>query len=239
MMSSFVDITDRKRREQELAEEREKLEILNRVVRHDIRNDMAIMLGWGELLEDHVDDTGVDHLENILRSGKHIVEITKIARDYVETLTSDDEIDLKPTRLQQTLMNEILLRRDVHSDADINIHDPIPDIDVRANEMLSSVFRNLLNNAVQHNDKEPPVVEVAVEELDSNVRVTVADNGPGVPETQRETIFGKGKMGLESSGAGIGLYLVRTLVEMYGGDIKVEDNEPEGAIFTVTLPKAD
>lgn len=236
---SIRDVTERQQYEDELERLNEELEVLNRVVRHDIRNDMAVMLGWGELLEDHIDDAGKEHLENILTSGEHIVELTEIARDYVETLTSDGEVDVKPTRLEQVLTNEIALRRDAHPDAEISVDEPIPDVTVRANEMLSSVFRNLLNNAVQHNDKDTPIVEITAEEREDDVYVAVADNGPGVPETQRERIFGKDEMGLESSGTGIGLYLVQTLVDQYGGTVQVEDNEPEGAVFSVTLPKAD
>jgi PAS domain S-box-containing protein len=236
---SARDVTDRQRYEDELERLNEELKVLNRVVRHDIRNDMAVMLGWGELLEDHVNDAGEEHLKKVLRSGKHILELTEIARDYVETLTGDREVDIKPTRLRQVLTNEIALRREAHPNAEISIDEPIPDVAVRANEMLSSVFRNLLNNAVQHNDKDTPMVEVAVEEREDDVFVAVADNGPGIPETQRERIFGKGEMSLESSGTGIGLYLVQTLIDQYGGDVRVEDNEPEGTVFTVTLPKAD
>ena len=238
-LASVRDVTERQRYEDELERINEELEMLNRVVRHDIRNDMAVMLGWGELLEAHVDDAGAEHLEKVLTSGEHIVELTNIARDYVETLTSDEVVDIKPTGLRHVLTNEVALRREAHADAEISIDEPIPDVDVRANEMLSSVFRNLLNNAVQHNDKETPIVEVTAEERDDDVYIEVADNGPGIPEPQRERIFGKGERSLESSGTGIGLYLVQTLIDQYGGEIRVENNEPEGAVFTLTLPKAD
>jgi PAS domain S-box-containing protein len=236
---SVRDVTDRQRHEDELERLNEELEVLNRVVRHDIRNDMAVMLGWGELLEDHVDDAGTKHLEKILTSGEYIVELTETARDYVETLTGDEKVDVKPTRLPQVLENEIALRREAHPEAEISVDEPIPDATVRANEMLASVFRNLLNNAVEHNDKDAPTVEVTAEEREDDVSVAVADNGPGIPESQREKIFGKGETSLESSGSGIGLYLVQTLVDQYGGDVRVEDNEPAGAVVTVTLPKAD
>ena len=238
-LASVRDITERQQYEDDLERINEELEMLNRVVRHDIRNDMAVILGWGERLEDHVDDAGEKQLRRMLTSGKHITELTEIARDFVETLTGDEEVDVKPTGLRQMLTNEVALRREAHPDAEIRLDEPIPDVSVRANEMLSSVFRNLLNNAVQHNDKATPIVEVAVEERNDDVSVTVADNGPGVPEPQRERIFGKGEQSLESSGTGIGLYLVQTLLDQYGGEVRVEDNEPEGAVFTVTLPKAD
>jgi signal transduction histidine kinase len=77
-----------------------------------------------------------------------------------------------------------------------------------------------------------------VENHTDTVRVCVADNGPGVPDEQKQDIFGKGKKGLNSEGTGIGLHLVQTLVESYGGDIWATDNEPQGAIFIVQLPVA-
>jgi PAS domain S-box-containing protein len=239
LMSSFVDITERKQHERELERINEELEILNRVVRHDIRNDMAVVLGWAELLEDHVDESGADYLEKVLTSGEHIVELTEIARDYVETVTSDEPVDVKPTPLRSVVGTEITLRQESYPAADISVVGSIPDVEVHANGMLSAVLRNLLNNAVQHNDKETPVVEVTAEEREHDVLVTVADNGPGVPESRQQAIFGKGEMGLGSSGTGIGLYLVRMVVDRYGGDVRVENTEPEGATFTVALPKSD
>ncbi|RMB18075.1 PAS domain S-box protein [Haloplanus aerogenes] len=238
VLTSVRDVTERQQYEDELERVNEELEVLNRVVRHDIRNDMTVILGWAEMLGEHVDDDGKERLETILTGGKHVVELTEIARDYVETLTGDGAVDVKPVQLDPMLRNEIMLRREAYPDADIVVEEPIPDVGVQANEMLSSVFRNLLNNAVQHNDKDRPVVEVTIRERADEVEVTVADNGPGVPESQRETIFGKGEMGLDSGGTGIGLYLVHTLVKQYGGDVRVEDNDPEGAAFTVTLPRA-
>ena len=102
--------------------------------------------------------------------------------------------------------------------------------------MISSVFRNLLKNAIQHNDKKVAEVIVSATDHEDTVTVTIADNGPGVPDDQKETIFGRGERGLDSSGTGIGLHLVNTLVNMHNGDVWIEDNEPEGAIFRVKLP---
>jgi signal transduction histidine kinase len=104
--------------------------------------------------------------------------------------------------------------------------------------MISSVFRNLLKNAIQHNDKDTAEVTISVNNYDDTVTVNVADNGPGVPDGRKETVFGKGEQGLDSSGTGMGLYLVNTLVSAHSGGVWIDDNEPEGAIFTVELPTA-
>jgi len=99
---------------------------------------------------------------------------------------------------------------------------------------LESVFRNLLNNAVQHNDGEPTVVVTATAD-DDTVTVRVADDGPGVPDKQKQRVFERGEKGPTSDGTGLGLYLVGVLVDSYGGEITVTDNDPQGAVFEVEL----
>ena len=227
-----TDITEQKRREQEL-------ELLSRVVRHDIRNDMAIVLGWAEMLDDHVTVDGEEYLQKILDSGEHVVELTEVARDYAERVVSKGDVTLEPVSLRPVLETELSLREESFPAAEFVLATPLPDVEVAADSMLSSVFRNLLNNAVQHNDKDSPRVEVSCEVRDDDVEIRIADNGPGIPDDKKQFVFGKGERGLGSPGTGIGLYLVRTLVTQYGGDIWAEDNEPTGTVFVVELPRAD
>jgi signal transduction histidine kinase len=139
--------------------------------------------------------------------------------------------------LRAVLEGELDDIRSEYSNAAITIDGVIPDVPVVADEMLDSVFRNLLRNAVQHNDKEIPEVVVSVTDRSDAALVRIADNGPGVPDDQKDAVFGKGEKGLESEGTGIGLYLVKTLVENYGGTVRVTDNEPDGAVFVVELLK--
>ncbi|MFC7058923.1 PAS domain-containing sensor histidine kinase [Halovenus salina] len=233
------DVTERKSYEEALEEVNTELELLNRMVRHDIRNDMSVILAWGQLVEDHVDEAGREHLDKILASGEHVVELTEIARDYVEMLTSDGDLERKPVALAEVLETELALRRESFPEAEFHLRGEIPDVEVLANEMLGSVFRNLLTNAVQHNDNDTPIVELTAEQRDDDVVVQVADNGPGIPDSQKETVFGKGEKGLDSPSTGIGLYLVYTLVTQYGGTVDIEDNDPHGAVFSVRLPLAE
>ncbi|WP_256474622.1 ATP-binding protein [Haloplanus halophilus] len=227
-----TDITAQKRREREL-------EVLNRILRHDIRNDMTIMLGWAEILNEHTEGSEREYLDKIITSGRHVVELTEIARDYVEQLTSEKALPVKPTSLRPIVENELDLRRASYPDVEFLLDGDIPDVDVAGNELLGSVIKNLLNNAVQHNDEDDPVVTISFEVGDEDVVIRIADNGPGIPDERKESIFGKDEKGLDSSGTGIGLYLVQTLVDEYGGDVRVEDNESDGAAFVIRLPRAD
>jgi PAS domain S-box-containing protein len=242
------NVTERRRYERQLKEQRDNLDILNQVLRHDIRNDIQLIMTYAEILESESDDPQKQsHVETILENADHAVELTKSAREMAEVLLSAEK-ELEQISLDAVLAGEIEEVREMYPDASVTEETSIPQVSVQANDMLGSVFRNLLKNAIQHNDKETPEVAVSATDRDETVVVRVADNGPGVPDGQKETIFGKGEKGLDSQGTGIGLYLVKTLVESYDGDIRVEDNDPsggvpadsdehDGAVFVVELPK--
>ena len=241
VLSVARDVTRRRAFESELARKRDQLRALNRVLRHDIRNDMQIVLGLGGLLEDHVDEEGAEYLRTILDTGEHVVELTKSSRDLARTVAGEAELPLEPVSLPETLRAEIDRRREAFAHATIELRGDVPDVDVRANDLLSSVFRNLLNNAVQHSDRETPTVEVTADMTrgDHTAIVRIADDGPGIAPGRREAVFGKDEKGLDSEGTGLGLYLVRSLVEQYGGSIRIEDNEPRGVVVVVELPIAE
>lgn len=239
VMGILQDISDRKASERALQRTNEQLRVVNRIIRHDIRNDMAVTVGWSQELEAHVDDEGQPILDRIQETSKHVVDLTKTVRDFIEALGSDEEPPLQPIVICEILDAEVAKRKDMYPDAVFTITDELPAVTVEANQLLSSVFRNILNNAVQHNDSDTPRVEIECELTNDSVRVRVADNGPGIPSDQRDAIFGRREEGLDDLSAGVGLYLVDQLVESYNGDVWIEDNEPEGAIFVVELPIAE
>ena len=218
-----------------LAEQRDDLRLLNQVMRHDIRNDLQLIGAYAELLEDHVDEEGEEYLEIIKESTESATDLTTTARDLARVML-DVDCEVRSVSLEGVLAQQVEELRSGHPGAVVAIEGSIPDVEVAGNDMLGSVFRNLLSNAIQHSDETPPEVTVSAAERDETVEVRVADNGPGVPDAQKDEIFGRGEKGLESSGAGIGLYLVQSLLDTYGGDVFVEDNGPEGAVFVVELP---
>jgi PAS domain S-box-containing protein len=245
MVGIVTDITERKAYERRLEDQNEKLELLNRIVRHDIRNDMQIVTGFAEIVAEGATGETAEYADRIQTHSGHVVELTRIARDLMETVLGG-ESSRDPTALAPVLETEVDDVRGDNPAATVEIDGTLPRVAVCADELLSSVFRNLLKNAVQHAAHDDPTVRVTVTEDDDEVSVHVADDGPGVPDERRREIFGKGEKGLESEGTGIGLYLVSTLVEGYGGRVRVDDAERwaddealDGAVFHVTLEKAD
>jgi signal transduction histidine kinase len=230
---------ERARQQRELRRRNRELAVLNRIVRHDIRNDVSVFIGWGDALEDHVEPGGEEYLSRMLDAADHITQLTETVGDFLNVLEKKQDAELRPYDLVRVLSAEIEKARSAHGEAEFTVEGSLPEaVTVEANEMFPSVFRNLLNNAVTHNDKETPRVTISVDVSPDAVQVSVADNGPGVPDDRKEEVFGRGQMGLESPGSGIGLHLVDTLVNMFGGGVRIDDNEPEGSVFRIDLPRA-
>lgn len=221
-----------------LERQRDELETLNQVVGHDLRSDLTLIRAYGNRLDEFVEDEEMRRsVEMILECTDGAVEFTDRAREIAEMMMRTDA-DNGPVPLRPVLRHQVEDIRSTETEAKVEVRGEVPDVEVVANDMLDSVFRNLLTNAVRHSDRGSPGVTVSVEEMGRDVEVSVADDGPGVPDDRKDSIFGRGEKEEDSGGTGVGLHLVKTLVESYGGEVRVEDNEPRGAVFAVTLRRA-
>jgi len=231
------DVNELKEYEQELEQQRDNLEILNEVLSHDVRNDLQLVTAYADLLvEECEDDEIIEDITTIQESADHAVELTETAREIADVMLSATE-QAQQVDLRNVLEKEVSEVQSSYPDAAVTYGTTIPSVVIETTDMISSVFRNLLKNAIQHNEQTVAEVTVSATERDDVVAVRIADNGPGIPDDQKATLFGKGERDLESAGSGMGLYLVDTLVTSYGGEVWIEDNDPDGSIFVVELPK--
>ena len=241
----YTDITELKASQRRLEAQRDDLEVLNQVVRHDIRNDLQLVSAYAEMLEPHVDAAGEAHRERIADSAANAIELTESARDLAEIMLNR-QTELTPVAVHEVLDTQIAEVGELNPAAAIRVEGSLPETEVLANALLGSVIRNLLTNAIQHNRGDEPTVIVSATVTEGRVTIRVADDGPGIPDRQKQQLFGKGQTGLDSTGTGIGLHLVETLVDGYGGEVRVEDRggqgspaDVEGTVFAVELPVAD
>ena len=106
--------------------------------------------------------------------------------------------------------------------------------------MLTEVLGNVVTNAVEHNRDEDLTLSVSAVCEDDTVALRVADDGSGIDDDRKELIFQRGATDRKGAGgSGFGLYFVDTMISTYGGDIRVEDNDPTGAVFVIELPVPD
>lgn len=235
------DVSEREQAKWQLETERDRLNVLNQVVRHDIRNDMAVVLGWADMLEEHLDPEAQDAYQRIIEAANHAKDLTESVRDLSKLIgASDPELEAIP--LETTLTREVEQIRSRFEprpgDVEIEYAKPDENLRVRATSLLSSVFTNILNNAVYHNDKDEVRITVTLESTTDTVTIRIADNGPGIPDSRKEAVFGHGEKGIDSAGSGLGLYLVDSLVDTYGGSVHIENNDPTGTVVVVSLQRA-
>ncbi|MFB6132899.1 MAG: sensor histidine kinase [Halanaeroarchaeum sp.] len=103
-------------------------------------------------------------------------------------------------------------------------------------ESTRTAIAELLDNAVEHNDRPHPSVDVGMDVTDDSVAVMVADDGPGIPEHER-AVLREGEETPLVHGSGLGLWLVYWIVTMNGGRLEIEDNEPRGTVVRLVLPR--
>ncbi|WP_336329908.1 sensor histidine kinase [Haloarcula sp. CGMCC 1.2071] len=231
---NVLSTLERIEREQELKRQRDNLDLLNQIVRHDLTNHLQTISGRAELLRDQCSGDALEHVDGIRESSQAAAELLETAGDLATVMRQTDW-ETEPVALGPVLSSVTEDITATYSDAQVTVPDEYSSIRIQADELLSSVFRNVLTNAVQHNDSATPSVVVDVIDDGDVVHVTVADDGPGIPDEQKQAVFQRGEKRPDSDGTGVGLYLVRTLVDAYGGDVWVEDNEPTGTVVGVTL----
>ena len=224
---------------QTVTEQKERFEFLNQILRHEILNNMNLILAKAQRIEGHVDASADDHLDSIREHGHDIVSLIQRVRILTNPELRETESYTEAVHLETLLGDQLRQVRSAYRDATFEVDGEIPeDVRVGADDLVEEVFHNLLHNAVRHNDKDAPRVRIRVEEEGNAVCVRVSDNGPGIPDAEKEAVFERGKKSDHSQGGGLGLYIVDMLVRSYGGDIWVEDSDLGGATFVTELPKA-
>ncbi|MFB6073935.1 MAG: ATP-binding protein [Haloarculaceae archaeon] len=237
--TAISNIRSRERLErarQDLETRKEMIEMYDRLLRHDLGNDLQVIAGFSDALVSDLDGQTRDHAERIQRAARSSADLIERVGDLVSTLESQDEPE---PRDLAALIEETV--RDVDSQyASLTVEfDPSAfAYSVYGGDLLDSVFTNVLSNAAVHNEGDVTVHLSAETTGRDAIVVRFADDGSGVPAEVRDEIFEMGVKGPESGGTGFGLGLVRALTESYGGSVTVGDSEYGGAEFRVRLERA-
>jgi len=230
---------ERAEREEALKRQTDRMEFFNSILRHDVLNGMTVIRARAEFLADELDGEQLQDAETIIDWSDDITTIIQRVRTVLETLTGSGDPQLESVDLSNSLRSEVKRVRATYPDVTCETDIPA-DVRVRANELLGEVFGNVITNAVDHNDTDGLCISVTVEGSDGPddfVTVRIADNGTGVPDEIQEAIFRREETGhAKSTGSGFGLFFVDSMVSEYGGDVRVQDNDPQGAEFVIELP---
>jgi signal transduction histidine kinase len=219
----------------EQAEEHEAwLDYLNALLRHEVLNSANVVQGVSDVAREETDDPAVERwLEVIERRSDDLADVVRDVRVLIEASTDPDGDSLYPVDLGVVLDEQVERLRARHPEADVSLQMP-EEVLVWGDDLQHRVFANVLANAVEHNPRAAPTVEVRVEREAETTAVHISDDGPGVDPAVRAALFERGTRGDH----GVGLYLVSELVERYGGTVELATTGADGSTFVVTLPTA-
>ena len=221
------DVTD-------LRDHQRRLSVLDRVLRHNLRNQMNVVLGYATELTTH-DDPEVATLGAAIEdNATDLMELSESAREFGSVI-SGTAARPAPVDVADLVETAVADARRQHPDADVaaDLPETAPAL---ANEPFALAVDELLENAVIHNDSDPPTVEVSVAVDDDAVTVRVADDGPGIDDIAQRALLSGSESPLEHA-QGLGLWLVRWTVDAVGGEFDVADGDPRGTVVTVRLPR--
>lgn len=199
------------------------LAFVNGLVRHDLRNDMQVIHAYAEEIEDadtRADTAVTDHATVVREKTDEAFERIDTAGSLAKTVAG--EADYEPVDLV-AIADETAAS--VESTTTAAVTTDLPErAPVVANAGLRSVVDNLVENAVEHDDSGDPRVGLTVERDGETVRLTVGDDGPGIPLEDHPSAH---RHGDDTDGGG--LRIAATLVERYGGDLRIADDGGVGA----------
>jgi len=209
----------------------QRLTVLNRILRHNVRNNLDAALAYADRVNDD------EMREGITENVQETLELASKARDAEEVMDSVTDAP-EPVRLADiaaTAADQFRAEAYAGTVSVEAVNDPV----VRSHRpVVRRVLVELLENAFVHSDG-PVAVEVVVRDCrDEWAEVVVADDGPGIPEEER-TVLASGTETQLEHGHGIGLWFVSWAVTQLGGTVQFEENDPSGSVVTVRLTAAE
>jgi len=232
------EITEQKayeeRLESDLQQSVTQLQVLARVLRHNVRNGMSIILGNAEMIREETSDESVDErVSTIETSGERLLAHADKQRKIVQLL-------LEPPPETSVALPEIthrVVERIESSYPRVSIAEEIPSgLELTTIPELETAIEELLENAVVHSDRETPHVSIRARRREQMVEIRVEDDGPGIPSVERQVITGEADIDALLHSGGMGLWLVAHIVAQAGGTIRFEDAQSRGSVVTVVVP---
>jgi K+-sensing histidine kinase KdpD len=208
-----------------MEETNKTLKVVNSILRHDILNNFTVISGSLEIFKMKKDEK---FLASAMNGVERSIDLIKKMKE-VEKVISPNEMKKVDVR---ALIDDV-----VYKYPQDKIHFTVEGTGTAfADDALISVFENIINNAIIHSGTDVVKVTIRPSAADPGLmEIIIADQGVGIPAEIRPKIFQEGFRYGKSGQSGLGLYIVKKVLERYGGTIAVEDNKPKGSAFVIVI----
>lgn len=223
------DVTERHRYEQRLV-------VAQRVLRHNLRNDLNVIRGWAGELENGSATDPETAAQQIVETADDLIDLSEKARTMVrlDELTENEQMTIEIEERLDSLVDEF---REEFPDLTIEYSDGCtPVISVPNEDLFEIPIRNLIENAIEHNDAGEPWVGIRSNETDTHVQINIEDNGPEIPAVEHEVLESGTEEQLQH-GSGMGLWLTYWSMQTVGGQIRFHTGEQRGNRVVLEFPR--
>jgi PAS domain S-box-containing protein len=231
------DITEREQR-------RERLQVLDRVLRHNLRNELGVMIAatdaLAERLREEYDDAEYARMaRDAVESGRALLDISEEVR-RIQSALEHDRIEVPAVDAATVVRDVVDSAAETYPAATIDLDLPAS-APVEAGEALELAVEHVIENGIVHNDGEPTVaVSIARDDTDRGewYEIRVADDGPGIPEQERIVVDEDAEITPLKHGSSLGLWAVTWIVQSYDGSVDIAVDET-GTVVTIRIHAAN
>jgi signal transduction histidine kinase len=213
---------------------------------HELRTPLNAIIGFSQVLREEmfgpVNQKQAEYLDDIISSGNHLLSLINDVLDLSKVEAGQVELEIHPFSLLEALERGVVMVRERATEDGIQVGlvaDPGVDVVEGDERRIKQVIFNLLSNAVKFTPAGG-AVDVSASQVNGEVRISVADTGPGIASEDHDRIFEEFQqtdIGVaQRDGTGLGLTLSKRLVELHGGRIWLESKLGKGSTFVFTLP---
>jgi PAS domain S-box-containing protein len=219
-------------------ESQQQATVLNRILRHNLRNGLTVISGRAKLLIEADSEQITSNARTILSSASDLQRLTSYTKDLSDMIGTHDAAQ-HHHELAALVKKQVDGLADKYPDTEFDLN-LCSESTVMATPKLALAVEHVITNAAEHNDSESPYVEITTRPASSEreyVELIVADNGPGIPRQEREVLL-EGDEEPIKHGSGLGLWIVNWVVTRSGGYIKFDTNDPRGSQVMLHLASA-
>jgi PAS domain S-box-containing protein len=220
-----------------IKEKERRLRLFYRIFRHNLRNDMNVILGYAEQLEQAIEDDDLKmQIQTVNNTAKKVATLSDSVTE-IDQITNRTLADRSPTKVMAIVEDVASELGKTYPHITLAI-DGTEDVWVNVDDNLRVALRQILKNAVEHSDQQQPTLLITIAEIEEReqAQIKIADDGPGMPEIESQIFESEDELTSVSHSSGIGLWIIKFCAESLGGYVRVEDNEPRGSVIKFTLP---
>lgn len=233
VLAGIRDITKEKAKDR-------RLRLFYQVLRHNLRNDMNVIKGYAEMLQESIENDSLVQQLNVIRQTADELESVSRSIRQIEEIVDLERAARSPTNLREEVRSVVTEIQKRHSVGNIEV-DVDDSIWIDTSHGLKYAIREAIVNAIRHDKRSEAeiLISISAQDRDAEAEIQSTDTGLGIPEIELASFDETVESTDTYHGIGVGLWMMKWCVETLGGELTFEAREPTSTIVHMRIPQCD